>query len=323
MAVEVRPLAVDLCCGVSGWGAGLIAAGFHVLGFDIEDMFPVVGEEKPEHFSLCLQDIRSLNGRQFKDAALIVASPPCQFFSYTAMPWSRGKMLARTVRADPALLAERLELFNTCFRIQRETSEAAGRWIPMVVENVKGIQPWVGRARWNFGSFFLYGDVPANLPRAKQAHVKAPGVSWSKYGEPGYKAVAFNDEAIRQMDGRKVPGFRFDGSGRSFQTASVEGVKVASVEGRRTDVGNGARFASRDCGVEGEKMAKGGWFNDSDDPNRTALMSSKSPARKAASARIAKIPLALSTAVGQAYMSAYLTGKRVDLVPVQPDLWEE
>jgi hypothetical protein len=49
-------------------------------------------------------------------------------------------------------------------RIQREASEAAGRYIPLVVENVRGAQPWVGRARWKFGSFYLWGDVPALMP---------------------------------------------------------------------------------------------------------------------------------------------------------------
>lgn len=293
MGVEVRPLAIDLCCGVSGWGAGLIAAGFHVLGFDIENMFPVVGEEKPEHFSLCLQDIRSLDGRQFKDAALIVASPPCQAYSWMAMPWSLAKAKARSIRADETGEAMRQlnELFNTCFRIQREASEAAGRWIPMVVENVRGAIPWVGRSRYNFGSYHLWGDVPALMPTPSKSDVKVPGMGWYPPDDPrwrpgqGFNTIA--DRNLREEDGRKVPGFRFDGSGKSFQTASVEDTF--------------------------------GWSKQSD----LRKNSSKSPARKAASARIAKIPLALATAVGQAYMGAYLTGKRVDLVPVQPDLWEE
>jgi hypothetical protein len=29
----------------------------------------------------------------------------------------------------------------------------------MVVENVRGAQPWVGKAKANFGSFYLWGDV--------------------------------------------------------------------------------------------------------------------------------------------------------------------
>src|SRR5258708_35162771 len=55
-------------------------------------------------------------------------------------------------------------LFEACFRIQREACEAAGRHIPLIVENVRGAQKWVGRARWNYGSFYLWGDVPALMP---------------------------------------------------------------------------------------------------------------------------------------------------------------
>lgn len=61
---------------------------------------------------LVLQDVLSLRGDQFSDAGLILASPPCQFFSYTAMPWTRAKERARATRADPALLAKELELFD-------------------------------------------------------------------------------------------------------------------------------------------------------------------------------------------------------------------
>jgi hypothetical protein len=89
-----------------------------------------------------------------QERALIVASPPCQAYSYRAMPWKRAKALPPPDNT----------LFETCFRIQREACEAAGRHIPLIVENVRGAQPWVGRARWNFGSFYLWGDVPALMP---------------------------------------------------------------------------------------------------------------------------------------------------------------
>jgi hypothetical protein len=107
--------------------------------------------------------VTTLCGSQFREAALIVASPPCQEFSYRAMPWKRAKMLPPPDNT----------LFNTCFRIQREACEAAGRHIPLIVENVRGAQKWVGRARWNYGSFYLWGDVPALMPigsHAKQAN---------------------------------------------------------------------------------------------------------------------------------------------------------
>jgi C-5 cytosine-specific DNA methylase len=289
-----KPLGIDLCCGLGGFTEGLQAEGYDVIGFDIEQH--VYGEHRYPGM-LAIQDVLTLHGKQFRNAALIVASPPCQFFSYTAMPWSKAKALAAAVRADPARLEKELALFNACFRIQREACEAAGRHIPLIVENVRGAIPWVGRSRWNFGSFHLWGDVPALMPPAKSI---------------------------------KVPGFRFDGSGKSFQTASVsetgvkapgmnwsdqtkrgqdftriagqyamDGVKVPSEEGRRTDKGNGARFTSRDCGIEGIKCG-GDWFN-ADQPSISRMTSSKSPARKAASAMIAKIPFALARHIAATY----------------------
>ena len=179
-----KPLAIDLFCGLGGWADGLIAEGWYVVGFDIEQH--VYGDERyPAR--LVLQDVLTLHGRQFKDARLIVASPPCQAYSYRAMPWSRAKALPPPDNS----------LFEACFRIQREASEAAGRHIPMVVENVRGAQKWVGRSRWNYGSFHLWGDVPALMPIAKA--VKVGGIDLNGYGTPGRKAPVgtswFNDAA--------------------------------------------------------------------------------------------------------------------------------
>jgi hypothetical protein len=222
----MRPLAVDLYTGLHGWAEGLEAEGFYTIGVDLEDMSAQLGEPKPEHFSLLIQDVRTLHGSQFKDAALIVGSSPCQEFSYRAMPWKRAKALG------PPELG--IELFEAQFRIQREASEAAGRDIPLVVENVRGAQKYVGHARWNEGSMYFWGDVPALMPTHR--HVK-------------------------------VQSFRFDGSGRSFQSAAVE---------------------SR-------------WFNDGPRSPGSISSSSFSPARKAASAQIAKIPLPIARHVARCY----------------------
>lgn len=268
-----KPLAIDLCCGLGGWAEGLIAEGYDVAGVDIEQH--VYGEHRYPGM-LVLQDVLTLHGSQFRKAAIIVASPPCQFFSYTAMPWSKAKALAAKVRADPVLLEQELALFNACFRIQREASEAAGHHIPLIVENVRGAIPWVGRSRWNFGSFHLWGDVPALMPITFKG-TKVGGISFSGYGTPGYKAVAFNGTAEKRLaeSGQKVPGFRFDGSGRSFQTASVD---------------------HHDAGIK----SGGDWFNDKQ-PSISRMTSSKSPARKMASAMIAKIPLPLSRHIAAAH----------------------
>jgi C-5 cytosine-specific DNA methylase len=159
------PLAIDLFCGLGGWPEGLLAEGYDVVGFDIER------HEYGAHrypAQLVIQDVLTLHGSQFRDAALIVASPPCQAYSYMAMPWSRAKAKAAEIRADTTgqMIIDLNRLFDACFRIQAQANLAAGRPIPMVIENVRGAQPWVGRARWNFGSFYLWGDVPALMPHA-------------------------------------------------------------------------------------------------------------------------------------------------------------
>src|SRR6266851_1444527 len=152
-----RPLCIDLFCGRFGWGRAFAQEGWRVIGFDIEHL-PYHGPV-PDGCELVLQDVLTLYGSQFKDAACIVASPPCQAYSYMAMPWKRAKELAAWRRADVERIYDLNELFDACFRIQRQASEAAGRHIPLVVENVKSAQPWVGPARAHFGSYYLWGDV--------------------------------------------------------------------------------------------------------------------------------------------------------------------
>lgn len=264
------PLAIDLFCGLGGWTDGLLAEGYYVVGFDIEKHH--YGDAKYPA-QMVIQDVMTLHGRQFKDAALIVASPPCQEFSYMAMPWTLAKEKQARILADPAEQKRLTALFDACFRIQREACEAAGRYIPMVVENVKGAQKWVGRARWNFGSFYLWGDVPALMPIVR-----------------------------RQV---KVEGFRFDGSGRSFQTAAVEGTKnaggswfnIGSPGQKETGRNPTHNFKVSDDGVKG--------FTPAGQPlGKNELgrkFGSKSKARKAASAAIAKIPFALAQYIARAW----------------------
>lgn len=297
---------IDLFSGLGGWADGGLAEGYDVIGFDIERH--VYGDHSYPA-QLVIQDVLTLHGSQFKDAALIVASPPCQEYSYMAMPWKLAKAKAAAIRADTSgqALANLNRLFNACFRIQAEASLAAGRHIPLIVENVRGAIPWVGRSRWNFGSFHLWGDVPALMPiTLKMA---------------------------------KVPSSRFDGSGKTFQSASVEhtgvkapgmnwsnptkrgqdftrlagrhateGQKVPSQSGGRTDVGNGARFTSRDCGIEAGRKVGGDWFGSyAEQKNQGTISPSrlhghKSKARKQASAMIAKIPLPLSRHIAATFL---------------------
>ena len=269
-----QPLAIDLFCGLGGWTAGLLAEGWRCRGYDIEAH--EYGDERyPGEF--VLRDILELHGSEVADADLIVSSSPCTAYSYMAMPWSRAKAKAAAIRADETgeLLRQLNALFDAQFRIQREANEVRAAKglppVPMVVENVRGAQPWVGQARGSFGSYYLWGDVPALLPQP--------------------------------INARKNPGFRFDGSGKSFQTESVER-HVA--EGRKH---SGDWFRDPTCPTrqggqvkrrvaEGRKGAGAGaeWFD-----GNLCVHSSKSPARKAASAKIAKIPFALSSHIARVY----------------------
>lgn len=252
------PLAIDLFCGLGGWTEGLLAEGYYVIGFDIVQH--IYGEHRyPAH--LVLQDVRTLHGRQFKDASLIVASPPCQAYSWRAMPWKAAKA------APPPDNT----LFESCFRIQTEACEAAGRHIPMVVENVKGAQKWVGRARWNYGSFYLWGDVPALMPVIRRAS-KSTGLNWS-------------DQTRTGQDFTRVAGEQ------AIKNSGGSWFKVA----HNTTSGKGQNPDGR------LKGPGGSWFGrySSDQPGRNTH--SKSPKRKFYAAMIAKIPLPLSRHIAATY----------------------
>lgn len=259
---RVRPLCIDLFCGLGGWTQAFLDEGWRCVGFDIERHDYGTGGYPGE---LVLQDVRTIHGAQLKDADIIVASPPCQEFSYRAMPWKRAKALG------PPVLD--INLFWQCWRIHQEACEAAGRYIPLIVENVKGAQPWVGRARWHYGSFYLWGDVPAIMPHSMG--LKNTGGSW--FGQRDGKALERNDP----RDGHKVPSMTgWDGYGKPGYKA--QGFNVEAARRYREEQGNKG-FARR---FENTPMAR---------------MSSRSNSRKAASAAIAKIPYPLASWIARTF----------------------
>ena len=353
----MRPLAIDLFCGLGGWTEGLLATGWDVVGFDMERHQYLMPEEledgggskktKPVEkrgwtagtaitlgiegassrprirlakypAQLVLQDVLTLDGRQFKDAQLIVASPPCTEFSYMAMPWSRGKQIAAALRGDispeglPVPFPEEYEgsrnrhqltaLFDACFRIQREACAAAGHHIPMVVENVKGAQPWVGRANANYGSFYLWGDIATvngNIIGLGRIGFDVPILQGPK------RAAAKNGGG-----GSWFPVSHGKDTGEMYGTNPVRGAGIDGVK-HGGDCFSDPTWPGRQGGstktvghVKQPGLSGAAWFDQG-----AASVSSKSNARKAASAAIAKIPPDLAEYVGRFYFPGGLTPK--------------
>jgi hypothetical protein len=276
-----------------GWSAGWLALGGRAVGFDIEHL-PHHGPV-PNGAELVLQDVLTLHGRQFKDAALILASPPCQNYSYMAMPWKRGKAIAKAIRDDQT--GRKLDalnaLFNACFRIQAEASESAGRHIPMVVENVKGAQAWVGSAAWHFGSYFLWGDVPALMPFTRGR--KPDGLSeLNAHDGPrrgrknlggSWFAQAHNTESGHSQNPVTGEGIKQGGSGEAWFDKALD---------ERRKAAGGLKAGGDWFGTYAEEKAAG-------TISPTRLTGKHTTARKAASAQIAKIPFELASYIARVF----------------------
>jgi hypothetical protein len=148
----IRPL-TKLCCGLGGWTEGLLVRRAGASAATTSKRMNMARSAILPSWccgtcSRCTAP--RLPTRPDRRVAAV------HEYSYMAMPWSRAKQIARALRGEDEFpdpyrgsrtIADLNAIFDACFRIQREASEAAGRHIPMVVENVKGAQPWVGRAR--------------------------------------------------------------------------------------------------------------------------------------------------------------------------------
>jgi hypothetical protein len=260
-----KPLVIDLFCGSFGWTSGFINEGWRSVGFDLEHHS--YHGKIPRDTTKVLADVLDLHGSMFRNASCIVASPPCQEPSYRAMPWKRAKAL--NAIGPPHLF---IELFNACFRIQREASEAAGHYIPLIVENVRGAQPWVGRSAWNYGSYHLWGDIPALMPIQSSRRLKFPC-----------------DAGPRLWKDRKIPRLN---DGRSETEHSGR-------KGRGSWFGD---YQEQKKNHEAMGLKQGGdWFGKGEACSMSRRFSSRSKDRKSASAEIAKIPFPLAQHIARTF----------------------
>jgi len=162
----------------------------------------------------------------------------------------------------------------------------------MVIENVRGAQPWVGRSRWSFGSYHLWGDVPALMPMTLRRGVKVGGLDWNKR-IPGQ---AFNTHEERAIKNEGESWFNI-----AHNTVSGCG---QNPDGRKThgliNIRDGHTHA-RHLTNQAEHIKCGGDWFDGSEPSQMRHHSSRSRSRKQGSAMIAKIPEPLSRWIARTY----------------------
>jgi len=161
----------------------------------------------------------------------------------------------------------------------------------MVLENVKGAQPWVGRARAHFGPFYLWGDV------------ESVGGSVVMGGAPKFGQTL---KAARLLKGRSnfhffeqtgLPSPRFSGAEHESSVQRHQAIKTVGHVNIRDGHTHTRHLTNQ---AESDRVVKGGGVVKQHGSGETwfdigiASHGSQTSARKAASAQIAEIPITLS-----------------------------
>lgn len=141
---------LDLFAGLGGASQAMTARGWEVVTVDNDPRFSCT----------ITADLAgwSWGGRR---PDLVWASPPCQEFSRTSMPWLRSK------NPDPPSLA-------LMIAAKRIIDECRPQW--WVIENVRGASRWfrpiLGPVVRQCGPFFLWGRFPSSFGYRHRAKKK-------------------------------------------------------------------------------------------------------------------------------------------------------
>jgi hypothetical protein len=157
--------------------------------------------------------------------------------------------------------------------------------MPIIIENVFGAMPYMGRPSYIYGSFYLWGDVPPFMPRAtRYAH------DGTTIGRKGFTRI--NEE----YKGKAYRGYPKNGLQYRGNTPPRSGGFHGEYE-RKQDNFHAA-------GERGHKARINPATNKpysgiGNDPS--SRMSSRGPARKILSAQAAMIPFELAYWIGRYY----------------------
>lgn len=142
-------LMIDLCCGLKGASEPFRLKKWDIITLDIEPLF------NPD----IIADVRSWQ-YSGPHVNFIWASPPCDDYSRTSMPWTR----ARHPQSPD------MSIFLGCLRVIKQIK--ADYWL---LENVRGavpyFMPFIGKPRLISGPFYLWGFFP-DIPKIKLAYKK-------------------------------------------------------------------------------------------------------------------------------------------------------
>lgn len=135
-------IVLDLYCGLGGWATGFLETGNRVIGYDIADF----RNEYPGWF--IKTDLLTFSN--FPHAEVIVASPPCTDFSKASFPktW-------KSVQRYPPDLESAKRLFYRVYQIVDLVKPSY-----YIIENVRGAQEYVGKAKMHIGSRYFWGNFP-------------------------------------------------------------------------------------------------------------------------------------------------------------------
>ena len=271
----MKPLGLDLCKGLGGWTKGLLAAGWDVIGVDVEDWSHSLAYVKPTGFIQA--DVREIakDVQAYFPALkfdLVVASPPCQEFSITRQPFHKPHV-ERLKREGPDK-----SIWRACVKI------AADLKAPLILENVGGANDWMGRATWHYGSYYFWGEIPALQPIP---FLKENGVMSHRKGFQRSAKTTF-------------------GKDRDDQIAYISKLKKDPKDGL-VYIGN-AQARKVDHFHAGGERGRKGWAGLGEKERANGLKKANMSSRKVWAATVAMIPEELSTWIGECFYPQEMKG---------------
>lgn len=145
---------LDLYCGLGGWAQAFPSSEYEITGYDIIDF----SKEYPGKF--IQSDI--LKPQKFPKCEILIASPPCTEFSKTTFPTSW-----QSVRKNPPDTKTAIKLFNRVFQVAKQTKPKY-----YIIENVRGAEQFMGKARMHIGSRYFWGNFPLFTSRGNDIYGK-------------------------------------------------------------------------------------------------------------------------------------------------------